>query len=786
MSCTNRSLRLTATWARTREGPRAALAAAMAHKDEDLAVSPTPSATSIEQPPPGRPVSEQPFDPMPPQGPDAPRASTEKVAALEPFRDQPRGAMLTTNQGLPIADTDNTLRAGVRGPSLLEDFHFREKITHFDHERIPERVVHARGTGAHGYFQVYEPLPELTRAGFLNDPSLRTPVFVRFSTVAGSRGSADTVRDVRGFATRFYTHEGNFDLVGNNIPVFFIQDGIKFPDVIHAVKPEPANEIPQAASAHDTFWDFVSLVPESAHMVMWVMSDRAIPRSFRMMEGFGVHTFRLIAASGAQVLVKFHWKPLLGAHSLVWDEAQKIAGKDPDYHRRDLWNAIETGAFPEWELGVQVLSEDDQQKYGFDLLDATKLVPEELVPVRRIGRMVLNRNTQNFFAETEQIAFHLGNLVPGIEVTSDPLLQARLFSYLDTQLTRLGGPNFHEIPINRPIVRVENHQQDGFHRDTINTGAANYHPNSIGGGCPFLAGQAGFVHRREAVQGEIVRARSESFRDHFSQATMFYASQSPAERLHIAEALSFELGKVTRKLIRARMLTILREIHPGLAHAVSANIGVPVPSDPVTVPPGTSAPGPRTGNGGITAAPSLSLENQPRQQIATRKIAMLVADGFDGAAASVVRAELVRRGAIVEVIAPVLGDVPPVAGAAVEADKTFKTAASVFYDAVFVPGGAASVAALQQIGDAVHFVKEAFKHYKPIAASGDAVDLLVFAELGEVLLAGEPQGAGVDVVSDQGLVSSRGGASDQKLAEAFCEAIAQHRHWQRSVESVTA
>src|SRR6185295_14235135 len=536
------------------------------------------SASSIEQPPATRPFSEQPFDPMPAQGPGAPPASSDKVAALEPFRDAPRGALLTTDHGLPIAHTDDSLKAGVRGPSLLEDSHFREKITHFDHERIPERVVHARGSGAHGYFQLYEPLPELSRAALLNDTSVRTPVFVRFSTVVGSRGSADTVRDVRGFATKFYTTEGNFDLVGNNIPVFFIQDGIKFPDIVHAVKPEPANEIPQAQSAHDTFWDFVSLVPESAHMVMWAMSDRGIPRSYRMMEGFGVHTFRLIDAAGAAVLVKFHWRPALGAHSLVWDEAQKLAGKDPDFHRRDLWNAIETGAFPEFELGVQVMNEGDELKFGFDLLDATKLVPEELVPVRRIGKMVLNRNPQNFFAETEQIAFHLGNLVPGIEVTSDPLLQARLFSYVDTQLSRLGGPNFAEIPINRPLARVANHQQDGFHRDTINTGNANYHPNSIGSGCPFLAGDAGFVHRQEKLHGANTRIRSESFRDHFSQATMFVASQSPAERLHLTEALRFELGKVNRKAIRSRMLGILREIDPKLAAAVSAGIGVPVPT----------------------------------------------------------------------------------------------------------------------------------------------------------------------------------------------------------------
>jgi catalase len=742
------------------------------------------AASSIEQPPATRPVSEQPFDPMPSLGPDAPAASSAKVAALEPFRDAPRGAVLTTNQGLPISHTDDTLKAGVRGPSLLEDSHFREKITHFDHERIPERVVHARGSGAHGYFQVYEPLPDLTRARFLNDSSVRTPVFVRFSTVAGSRGSADTVRDVRGFATRFYTDEGNFDLVGNNMPVFFIQDAIKFPDVIHAVKPEPANEIPQAQSAHDSFWDFVSLVPESAHMVMWVMSDRAIPRSFRMMEGFGVNTFRFLNTAGRSVLVKFHWRPLLGAHSLVWDEAQKIAGKDPDFHRRDLWNAIETGAFPEYELGVQIMKEEDELAYGFDLLDATKLVPEELVPVRRIGRMILNRNPQNFFAETEQVAFHLGNLVPGIEVTDDPLLQGRLFSYLDTQLTRLGGPNFHEIPINRPIAPVANHQQEGFHRDTINTGNANYHPNSIGSGCPFLAGDAGFVHRQEKLHGAITRSRSESFRDHFSQATLFLASQSLPERRHLIEALRFELGKVTRKAIRARMLGVLREIDLAMAQEVAAGIGVAVPTGPVQVPPGTSAPGPRGDNGGVTASPALSLENQPRSSISTRKIAMLVADGFDGASAEIVRATLVSRGAIVEVVAPVLGLIVPASGVPLEADKTFKTAASVLYDAVFVPGGEACIAVLESSGDAVHFVQEAYKHCKAIAAIGDAIDLLILAELDEATVAGDDGAAGV--VSDLGVVTSRAVATAPELADAFVLAIARHRHWNRAVDDIPA
>ena len=742
----------------------------------------------MEKPPATTPFSEQPFDPMPSIGPEAPIASTAKVAALEPFRDAPHGAMLTTDHGLPIANTDDSLKAGVRGPSLLEDSHFREKMTRFDHERIPERVVHARGSGAHGYFQLYEPLPELTRAQFLNDTTIQTPVFVRFSTVQGSRGSADTVRDVRGFATKFYTTEGNFDLVGNNMPVFFIQDGIKFPDVVHAVKPEPANEIPQGASAHDSFWDFVSLVPESAHMVMWVMSDRAIPRSYRMMEGFGVHTFRMIDAGGASVLVKFHWRPMLGAHSLAWDEAQKIAGKDPDYHRRDLWNAIETGAYPEYELGVQIMKEGDELKYGFDLLDATKLVPEELVPVRRIGKMVLNRNPQNFFAETEQIAFHLGNLVPGIEVTNDPLLQARLFSYIDTQLSRLGGPNFAEIPINRPLVAVANHQQDGFHRDTINTGNANYHPNSIGSGCPFLAGDAGFVHREERLHGMNTRIRSESFRDHFSQATMFVASQSVAERQHMIEALRFELGKVNRKAIRSRMLGILREVDPDLAESVAVGIGVAVPTGPIEVPPGTSAPGPRGENGGITASAALSLENQPRTTIATRKIAMLVADGFDGESAQVVRKVLTDRGAIVDVIAPVLGMIAAEGGAALEADKTYKTAASVFYDAIFVPGGELSVTALEANGDAIHFIQEAYKHCKPIAAIGEAVDLVILAELEDAALADDEaaDGGEITVVSDQGVVTTRAPRLAGELAQVFVRAIAMHRHWLRDVDAVPA
>src|SRR5687767_1787169 len=433
---------------------------------------------------------------------------SKKQADLELNRENGADQFLTTNQGVRLNDNQNSLKAGDRGPTLLEDFIMREKITHFDHERIPERVVHARGSAAHGFFQVYESRSRWTKAAFLQNPTKRTPVFVRFSTVAGSRGSTDLARDVRGFAVKFYTDEGVFDLVGNNIPVFFIQDAIKFPDLVHAVKPEPHNEIPHAASAHDTFWDFISLMPESTHMIMWLMSDRAIPRSFRMMEGFGVHTFRFINEAGESNFVKFHWKPLLGVHSVAWDEAQNISGKDPDYHRRDLWEAIESGAFPEYELGIQVVPESDEHKFEFDLLDPTKIIPEEIVPVQRIGKLTLNRNPDNFFAETEQVAFHVGHVVPGIDFTNDPLMQGRLFSYTDTQLLRLGGPNFHEIPINRPVSPVHNNQRDGFMRQTINKGKSSYGPNTIGGGCPFQAKamEGGFASFPERVDARKVRA----------------------------------------------------------------------------------------------------------------------------------------------------------------------------------------------------------------------------------------------------------------------------------------
>lgn len=465
------------------------------------------------------------------------KTSNAKVEALEEHIEDSAGQGLTTNQGVRVNDDQNSLKAGERGGTLLEDFILREKITHFDHERIPERIVHARGSGAHGYFECTKGIADLTKADFLQKPGVQTPVFVRFSTVAGSRGSTDLARDVRGFAIKFYTQEGNFDLVGNNMPVFFIQDAMKFPDLIHAVKPEPHNEIPQAASAHDTFWDFISLTPESAHMIMWVMSDRAIPRSLRMMQGFGVHTFRLINAEGNSRFVKFHLKPKLGSHAVLWDEAVRISGADPDFHRRDLYDAIEAGDFPEWEVGIQVVEDKDEHKFDFDLLDPTKLIPEELVPVQIIGKLVLNRNVDNFFAETEQSAFHIGHIVPGLDFTNDPLLQGRLFSYTDTQLIRLGGPNFHEIPINRPIAPIHNTQRDGFMRQMINRGRVSYEPNTLANNDPHQvkAKDGGFTSFAERIDASKIRGRSKSFLDHFSQAAMFFHSQTPVEQQHIIE-----------------------------------------------------------------------------------------------------------------------------------------------------------------------------------------------------------------------------------------------------------
>ena len=478
---------------------------------------------------------------------------------------------LTTQQGIPVADDQNTLKAAERGPSLLEDFHFREKIFHFDHERIPERVVHARGFGAHGYFEPYESLADITRADLFQRPGERTPVFVRFSTVAGNKGSFDLARDVRGFAVKFYTQEGNWDLVGNNIPVFFIQDAIKFPDLVHSVKQAPDRGFPQAQSAHDNFWDFISLMPEATHMVMWTMSDRAIPRSFRFMEGFGVHTFRFVNAAGESTFVKFHWKPKQGLQSVVWNEAVKINGADPDFHRRDLWDAINTGDFPEWELGVQLFDDDFADAFDFDVLDATKIIPEELVPVRRIGRLVLDRTVDNFFAETEQVAFCTQNVVPGIDFSNDPLLQGRNFSYLDTQLKRLGGPNFTHLPVNAPKCPVAHFQQDGHMAFVNPVGRVNYEPNSWGGdaGGPREDPVGGHHSYDEAVNGTKQRVRSERFADHYSQARQFYVSQTPVEQAHIVDSFVFELSKCEQAGIRARMVANLRNVDDDFARRVA-------------------------------------------------------------------------------------------------------------------------------------------------------------------------------------------------------------------------
>ncbi|MGH3373933.1 MAG: catalase [Actinoallomurus sp.] len=682
----------------------------------------------------------------------------DKQRRLDAYRVDPREAVLTTDQGIPVGETDNSLRAGERGPTLLEDFHFREKITHFDHERIPERVVHARGSGAYGYFQLYDSLADHTSAAFLCDTSAHTPVFVRFSTVAGSRGSADTVRDVRGFATRFYTKQGNFDLVGNNIPVFFIQDGIKFPDFVHAVKPEPHNEIPQASSAHDTLWDFVQLQPETTHMMMWMMSDRAIPRSYRMMQGFGVHTFRFVNEDGKSTFVKFHWKPRLGTHSLVWDETQKIAGKDPDFNRRDLWEAIEAGQFPEWELGVQLVPEADQHRFDFDLLDATKIIPEEEVPVRPVGRMVLDRNPDNFFAEVEQVAFHLGNAVPGIDFTDDPLLQARLFSYLDTQLIRLGGPNFSQLPVNQPVAEVRNHQVDGYHQTEIPTSRATYHPNSLGGGCPALAGEGGYVHYPEQLDGPKIRKRSDSFADHYSQATLFWNSMSGWERKHIVAAFRFELGKVEHRHIREGVVANLNHVDHDLAVAVAEGVGVGPPERAVTE------------NQGLRS-PALSQANTTHSP-ATRKIAILVTDGVNTDDVEILWSGLRSMGTHPEILAPRDGIVLATDRAAVEVTRALPTVDSVLYDAVVVPGGAESVRTLAQDGGAVYFVAEAYKHYKPIGAIREGAELLVTAHV-------MPPGGADDGV----VVADR---PDDGFLKAFADAVAGHRHYGRETAAVPA
>lgn len=684
---------------------------------------------------------------------------------------------LTTDQGVRINDDNNSLKAGERGPSLLEDFILREKITHFDHERIPERIVHARGSGAHGFFEVTNPIPELTKAGFLQEKGLKTPVFTRFSTVAGSRGSTDLARDVRGFSVKFYTQEGIYDLVGNNVPVFFIQDASKFPDLIHAVKPEPHNEIPQAASAHDTFWDFISLMPESMHMIMWAMSDRAIPRSYRMMEGFGVHTFRLINEAGESVFVKFHWKPKLGTHAVAWDEAQKISGKNPDFHRQDLWEAIEAGNFPEWDLGVQIIPSKDENKYEFDLLDPTKLVPEELVPVTIVGRMVLNKNPDNFFAETEQIAFHPGHVVPGIDFTNDPLLQGRLFSYTDTQLSRLGSPNFHEIPINRSVAPVHNNQRDGHMRQEINTGRVSYHPNSLGGGCPYQAkiAEGGFSSFNERIDAHKIRERSESFNDHFGQAKLFFNSQTSVEKSHIVKALRFELGKVETTAIRLRMLGLLSQVDQELAEKVAIGLGATVPS--VLETPLNHGVSPENENGkqesttveqSVKSSDALSMLKNPTnsQTIASRKVAIICADGVSEAAVSNMKKALLEEDAKGCIVAPHLGAVISDTDGEIHSDFSFLTASSVLFDAVYIPDGL-DLSVLAESDEVNEFLNDAYKHCKVIGADGRAVSVLSAANFASKI-----------TNNDQGLIVTKEVAGE-KFAKDFIQAMGKHRFWDR-------
>jgi len=684
------------------------------------------------------------------------------------------GKTMTTNQGVKVNDTNNSLKAGERGATLLEDFILREKITHFDHERIPERIVHARGSAAHGYFELYESQEKYSKAGIFTDTKRKTPVFTRFSTVAGSKGSADMARDVRGFAVKFYTEEGIFDLVGNNMPIFFIQDAMKFPDLIHSVKPEPHREIPQAASAHDTFYDFVSRTPETLHNHIWVMSDRAIPRSLRMMEGFGIHTFRLINKKGKSHFVKFHWKPLLGVNSVTWDEAVKLHGADADFHRRDLWDAIDSGQFPEWELGIQVVPEEDEHKFDFDLLDPTKLIPEEMVPVQRIGKMTLNRNPDNFFAETEQVAFHPGHIVPGIDFSNDPLLQGRLFSYTDTQLSRLGSPNFHEIPINRPVNPTHNNQRDGHMRMTVNKGNTAYFPNSMSGGCPHLAKMAegGFTSYEERIDANKVRARSESFSDHFSQPGIFYRSLKDWEKNHVAEAYSFELGKCTLDHIKERMLWLINKIDKDLANKVADNLGMKVPSNiekPVNQAIGADDDGkknePTERKDYLDKSEALSQTHLKAESIATRKIAFLVGDGFDAENVGTMKKALENKNAVVNLVATHGGKVKCSEGEMHKVDAALMTTESVAFDAIYIPGGSKSIKALKDTSKAKKFINEALKHCKAIAVDAEGEELF-------------DETFGKDFKDDAAVCINK------KPAD-FIKAISIHRNWDREEKAKT-
>ncbi|WSR60111.1 catalase [Micromonospora ureilytica] len=723
-----------------------------------------PGAPGSAPPPVEEPTT--PHDPLPPkpeQGAPQTRTPTGAETGAPTIANGQQGAYLTTANGARLRDTDHSLKAGPRGPVLLQDHHLREKITHFDHERIPERVVHARGAGAHGVFTAYGTAEEVTRAGFLKK-GRETDVFVRFSTVLGSRGSADTVRDTRGFATKFYTDEGTFDLVGNNIPVFFIQDAIKFPDIIHAGKPHPDREIPQAQSAHDTFWDFVSLHTEAQHHTIWNMSDRGIPRSYRTMEGFGVHTFRLVNEAGETVLAKFHWKPKLGVHSLTWEEAQLIGGIDPDFHRRDLYDAIEAGAYPEWELGIQVFPDTPEETFaGIDLLDPTKIVPEELAEVQPIGKLVLNRTPTNFFAETEQVAFHLGHLPPGIDVTNDPLLQGRLFSYVDTQLTRLGGPNFTQIPINRPHAAVNDMLRDGFHQHAVHAGVAPYRPNSLDGGNPFPAGDAehAFVDVPVTVaQAPKVRANPASFDDHYSQVRLFWLSMSPVEKEHIIRAYTFELGKCYHQAIKERQLQSLANIDPVLCEQVATGLGLPAPQPTTPL---------------VDVTPSPALSQVGREWPSDGRVVGIVVDpdgDLDGV--DEVRRAVFDAGMVPLLIAPhggMVGDLP--------VQRTFATGRSVEFDAVLLAGAPAPAPDALPARDA--------KAGSPAPATVDPRVLLLVEESWRHAKAIGAWGAGVTVLEQAGVAGTPGVVAAGSGAEALTavqQLMAAHRVWERFPASV--
>ncbi|GAA0778821.1 catalase [Clostridium subterminale] len=669
-----------------------------------------------------------------------------KEKQLDEFKMDNQGKNLTTNQGVTMSQDEFSLKAGYRGPTLMEDFHFREKMTHFDHERIPERVVHARGTGVHGEFQLYESMKEYTKAGFLQDPSVKTPIFVRFSTVAGFRGSADTVRDIRGFALKFYTQEGNYDIVANNIPVFFIQDAIKFPDFVHAVKPEPDTEVPQASSAHDTFWDFVANNQESAHTVMWVMSDRAIPKSYRMMEGFGVHTFRFINESGKSTFFKVHFKPVLGVHSLVWDETQKIAGKDADFNRKDLQEAINTGNYPEFEVGVQLLPQDKEFSLDFDILDPTKLWPEEDVPVKIIGKITLNKNVDNFFAEVEQVAFHPGHLVPGIDFTNDPLLQGRLFSYTDTQLIRLGGPNFHEIPINRSVSPVHNNQRDGHSRQTINTTNVSYHNNSLSNNTPKTVSEdeGGFANYQEKVEGNIVRSRSKSFEDHFSQAAMFYNSMSSVEKKHIIDAFKFELSKVNNKDIRQQVIDMFANVNIDMMTQVAQYLGANIPKGEASKYNKIS--------------PALSQENTIKKSD-TLKVGVILSEGYNVDDFNTMMKALSDAKTMPEIIGSNLSPIKGSNGTNQLPKHSLLSADPVLFDAICVLGSDNVAPDFKMRGKI--FIEEAYRHFKPILVSQSMTKLL------------KPE------MKDQPGVTV--GDSKDKFTNKFITDISAHRHWDRNI-----